>query len=85
MEKIIDTGGLAFPCPASKCENIQGDSYNVTEGQEGMTIRDYFATRAFERFVQAHIDHSVDDLSKEDIAREAYSYADYMIAERDKK
>lgn len=50
----------------------------------GMTLRDYFAAVALPIWVQAHIDQSVDDLSKPDIARECYSYADAMLTERAK-
>ena len=64
-----DDGGPAFP----------------TDFAKGMTLRDYFAAKALPVWVQAHIDQSVDDLSKPDIARECYIYADAMLAERAKK
>lgn len=39
------SGGAAFPCPASKCENARSDGYNGTDGQEGMTLRQYAAIK----------------------------------------
>ena len=53
-------------------------------GSDGMTLLDYFAAKAFERLVQAHIDQSVDDLGKPEIASESYSYAVAMLKERQK-
>lgn len=44
----------------------------------GMTLRDYFAAKA----MQALIDKGFGDKSS---AREAYKYADAMLAERDKQ
>lgn len=67
-------GGPAFPHwdgPSGQCFN-------------GLSVRDYFAAEALQVWVQAHIDASVDDLSKSDIARECYSYADAMLTERAK-
>lgn len=51
---------------------------------QDVTLRDYFAAKAFERLVDAHIQGSIDDLSKDIISSEAYDYADYMMAERSK-
>lgn len=65
-------GGPAFPCKGPHRDS------------EGMSLRDWFAGRALTVWVQAHIDQSVDDLSKPDIARECYSYADHMLREREK-
>lgn len=67
------TGGPAFPCG--------GQTFAP---EPGMTLRDYFAAVALPIWVQAHIDQSVDDLSKPEIARECYSYADAMLAVRAK-
>lgn len=65
----------AFP----NTSTAEGHANNVPQG---MTLRDYFAARAFERLVEAHIQGTVDDLSKDIIAREAYSYADAMLEAR---
>ena len=81
-----DNGGSAFPEVFTDEKwsetnmNYKRDVYSAG----GMTLRDYFAAKAFERLVQAHIDQSIDDLSKPDIAREAYSYADAMLKARAK-
>jgi hypothetical protein len=50
----------------------------------GMTLRDWFAGQALGEWVKAHIDGSVDDLCKRQIAVECYSYADAMLTEREK-
>lgn len=76
-----ETGGPAFPLCGLEFRNGQQIQAMY---QQGMTLRDYFAAVALPIWVQAHIDHSVDDLSKPDIARECYSYADAMLAERAK-
>lgn len=65
----------AYPCTP---EQSPGGAFACS----GKTLRDYFAAKAFERLVQAHLDQSVDDLSMTDIAREAYKYADAMLEER---
>lgn len=61
--------------------NVGGDPTWIDHNQ-GMTLRDYFAGIALGKWVQAHIDASVDDLDKETIARESYSYADHMLKAR---
>ena len=70
-----NTGGPAFPVP---------NDANVN-GQEGMTLRDYFAAKAME----AHMLRVNDWSSRRSLtvrtAEEAYIYADAMIAERDKE
>jgi hypothetical protein len=71
-----DDGGPAFP--------------SIEEGTEprevhpGMSLRDYFAGEALGEWVKAHIEGSVDDLNKRQIAVECYGYADAMLAERSK-
>ena len=74
-----DNGGPAFPSG----NQVRVGEY-MTGGHTGMTLRDWFAGQALKAWVQAHIDQSVDDLSKSDIARECYSYADAMLKEREK-
>jgi len=76
-----DDGGPAFPVN----EHFDERRGEVTQyANAGMSLRDHFAGRALTVWVQAHIDQSVDDLSKPDIARECYSYADAMLKERAK-
>lgn len=77
MQNEIDDGGPAFPHLHHTCQRV-----NESEYYEGMSLRDYFAAKAFERLVEAHIRGTVDDLSKDIIAHEAYSYADAMLKAR---
>lgn len=51
-------------------------------GNVRMSFRDYCAAIALGVWVQAHIDQSVDDLDKQTIARECFSYASAMVDER---
>jgi len=68
-------GGPAFPTTSEPFH----------QGFSGMTLRDWFAGQALAVWVQAHIDQSVDDLSKADIASQCYHYADFMLAERNRR
>jgi hypothetical protein len=74
-----DDGGPAFPLTADAIASENRDFH-----MQGMTLRDYFAAKALPIWVQAHIEQSIDDLSKPEIARECYSYADAMLEERKK-
>jgi hypothetical protein len=65
MEK--DTGGTAFPLPLGS---------ETVEGQEGMTLRDYFAAKAMAVWVGNY--------DKETAAQWAYEMADEMIRARGK-
>ena len=84
----MDTGGPAFPVPSDFIAKQDGTGGWIntrdygTEPRPGMTLRDYFAGIAFARLVQAHIDQSIDELGKPEIASESYSYADAMLAEK---
>ena len=64
------TGGPAFPAPA-------GVSH-ITE--QGMTLRDYFASKAMEGFLATVKVNCPDDL----IAEDAYNLADAMLKARKK-
>lgn len=66
-----NNGGPAFPI------NILGETI---KGQEGMTLRDYFAAKAMQAFY-TNYENSSD--AKEASAR-AYVIADAMLAEREK-
>lgn len=72
-----ETGGPAFPAPDAGEEHFSQRSAYM-----GMPLRDYFAAKAFAVLVQAHVEHSVDDLSKDIVAHESYSYADAMLKAR---
>ena len=76
----LKDGGPAFPLSAHP-EHGYGPSASVNSG---MTLRDWFAGAALGEWVKAHIDGSVDDLCKRQIAVECYGYADAMLAEREK-
>lgn len=65
-----DTGGPAFPTGAQ--EDRHGD---FIPGDEGMTLRDYFAAVALPAVMAVF-------RQPEAVAAEAYRYADAMIAER---
>lgn len=89
-----ETGGSAFPSHGSMgdvvCEGMTLRQYAAiklkvpdsgTDWLDAMikkSLKDDFALAAMPVWVQAHIDQSVDDLTKGDIAGECYSYADYM-------
>ena len=67
----IETGGPAFP-----------GSYTGNNGMpvwsDGMTLRDYFAAKAFQSRLAKHNDWTLTEL-----AEQAYSDADAMIAARE--
>jgi hypothetical protein len=64
--KIVDTGGLAFP-----------SAYGTTNGNDGLTMRDYFAGQALASFDWAHR-----ETTYEQDARQCYQLADAMIKAR---
>jgi hypothetical protein len=75
MEKIIHTGGPAFPAPA-------GVSH-ITE--QGMTLRDYFAAKsmpiAWEAYDKGYM-LIVDENVVASVAKAAYEQADAMLKAR---
>lgn len=75
MSKKED-GGNAFPLPCSA--TIDG---GVHWGEEGMTLRDYFAAKAMQGMIATHVDSS-DYPSRSTIANLAYEYADAMLEAR---
>lgn len=77
MAKQIDTGGSAFPRPASA---IGGET---CDEQAGMTLRDWFAGQALAG-IMARPAHS-DGLDKTERCIWAYEHADAMIAARKAK
>lgn len=66
MSKIND-GGPAFP------------SMHPHGKEDGMTLRDYFAAKAMQAFIQMAVLHA--DL--EDVAIDAYDVADQMLKARE--
>lgn len=84
MNKIND-GGPAFPRPMSEIAGV------CLAGQDGMSLRDYFAAKALVGVLAQH--YGGDDEvgpnwsaqgQEPEIAATAYSLADAMLAERDK-
>lgn len=74
-------GGPAF----ARAESTSHVRYGDTEAQDGMSLRDYFASKAMQGFC-ANSSHMVTDGQHEfkNAAVAAYLLADAMIAERDK-
>ncbi len=71
-------GGQAFPAE-------QGQTPDGTWNQTfeyGMSVRDYFAAQVLQPLIWQDSDMH---MSREDAAKEAYAYADAMIAEREKE
>jgi hypothetical protein len=70
-------GGAAFPQP----EN------GTRMGDEGMTLRDYFAAKALQAMIgknPATVDNEYITPEVRSLVRGAYSYADAMLSERAK-
>lgn len=93
MADKINDGGPAFPRPVSELR-IAGDESRQAEqwdGQDGMTLRDYFAAKALagQLASDAHPDVVLERLMDSpakiaDRAKFAYQLADAMLAEREK-
>lgn len=66
----IQNGGPAFP-----------DSDGQTNYTGGMTLRDYFAARAMQTMIDNYLEYGYDGYA--DLANDAYTIADAMLAERD--
>jgi len=67
----------AFPTDSER--QVGPSTYHFT----GMTLRDYFATRAHSSLLAANL---IDELgcSPSELAHDAYLHADEMLAEREK-
>ena len=61
-----ETGGTAFPLPLGS---------ETVEGQEGMTLRDYFAAKAMSTLCASYD-------SEEAVSAKAYRFADAMLRAR---
>ena len=75
-----DTGGPAFPMP----EVRNPDGGVVKWGEDGMTLRDYFAAKAMAGFNKSMVDYGWDAEILEAHAIDAYRIADAMLRERAK-
>lgn len=81
MSPAINDGGSAFPIRAV----FFPDGRIYEEGARGMTLRDYFAAKA----LQGQLAYSIEAASTyqgdhAEVAKQAYKYADAMLAERAK-
>lgn len=74
MDQTND-GGPAFPRTPFDVNDYTGD------GSSGMSLRDYFAGQALAGMLTCSYINS----SKVDLSREAYRFADRMLAERQKE
>ena len=63
------TGGPAFPA----------HHFDMTEGEHGMTLRDYFAAKAMQSLILGLTGH---DNEIPDTAEDAYRFADAMLKAR---
>lgn len=69
-----DTGGTAFPLPLGS---------ETVEGQEGMTLRDYFAAKAMQAWLTQIDPEEMEDMM-ERWAENSYEFADCMLKIRKK-
>jgi hypothetical protein len=74
-----NTGGPAFPFPAYTYPNGE-----ITHGEGGMTLRDYFAAKAMQGDVSRCGYYGRDELTLRQ-AENAYKMADAMLKARDAK
>ena len=72
----MNDGGPAFPTPEWRGKN------QITLGTYGMTLRDYFATKAMQGFLNNLQPGEGYEMS--DIVEDSYMMADAMLAEREK-
>jgi hypothetical protein len=70
-----DTGGYAFPLPATPREHY-------TESEPGMTLRDYFAAKALEGHC-AHSGVGAAAGTKGHVTTNCYALADAMLKARE--
>jgi len=76
----IDDGGAAFP----KSDCIEPDMEPIRYS-DGMTLRDYFAAAALQGWLASYDSssvHPVNNDTERDVARQAYTMADAMLAAR---
>ena len=73
-------GGAAFPKPLTRI-----GEHEYEEGNEGMSLRDWFAGMALQGMLASPRSIDCEKLDSKNHASYAYAYADAMIAERDKE
>lgn len=84
-----EDGGAAFPRPCSddRTDGDQPDGNVTLDGQEGMSLRDYFAAKAMQGEIVSNSSAEMSgssDLDDRLIAEWAYRMADAMLAARKK-
>lgn len=79
----------AFPQPITEAHDSSiVSTLDIAGNQSGMTLRDYFAAKALPACITLHIEvRKASGISKdsEELAFLAYSIADSMLAERERK
>ena len=75
----VQNGGSAFPI-----YDPDGVNWPIENGYAGMTLRDYFAAKAMTGYLAAFSGQDIRLPNADEVAHEAYSYADAMLAEREK-
>ena len=69
-------GGPAFPTTRDMCASLTGEPDYSVRGDDGMTLRDYFAAKAMQVGPVSEVDTT--------LAERSYAIADAMLAERAK-
>lgn len=72
--------GPAFPNQPP----VMGPNGHLLYGEQGMSLRDYFAAKALSHF-PILIEHADENLSYENIADHCYNLADAMLKAREAK
>lgn len=72
----IDDGGAAFATPSTN----HGVGYYTTEGQPGLTKRDYFAAAALTGLLAANATYGGATDDRTALAGDALAFADALIA-----
>lgn len=77
-EKIVNTGGSAFPTPAAPKQNA------ALIVQQGMTLRDYFAAKAMQGLIGVYNGKPFEDATARirALSQASYGIADTMLATR---
>ena len=85
----IETGGSAFPAGSvrkSRPAHDPGGNWVETDRvqplHQGLTMRDYFAAKVMQAAASTMLSDQTVTYSPQDAAREAYRFADAMIAAR---
>ena len=77
MSKV--TGGFAFPSDGLEFINGQGI---IKVHSQGMTLRDYFAAKALQGFIQYSAAKGIYAPPDNELAKAAYDLADAMLEAR---